>query len=150
MSSGDQHEKGQFRVGNRQTIVKYRDTPWSSVQIWLNQSICRFGCGLEWAEGCTSSITFARWHQCALTGGHVAVTCRITLNHPSTAAMHLMSNYFDHMLSLDTPTYTVAQIAKRFEPSTVLWAFHKIQPSSLDIKRNFAVYITITANSTRL
>jgi len=32
-----------------------------------------------------------------------------------------MSNYFDHLLSLDTPTYTVAQTAKRFEPSTVLW-----------------------------
>jgi len=30
----------------------------------------------------------------------------------------------------DTPTYTVAQIAKRFEPSTVLWAFHTIQPST--------------------
>jgi len=54
-----------------------------------------------------------------------------TLNHPSTAAMRLMANYFDHLLSLDTPTYTVAQIAKRFEPSTVLWAFHTIQQSSL-------------------
>ena len=47
-----------------------------------------------------------------------------------TAAMRLMTNYFDHLLCLDTPTYTVAQIAKRFEPSTVLWAFHTIQPSS--------------------
>jgi len=37
----------------------------------------------------------------------------------------------DHLLSLDTPTYTVAQIAKRFEPNTVLWAFYTIQPSSL-------------------
>jgi len=42
-----------------------------------------------------------------------------------------LSNYFDHLLSLDTPTWTVAQIDKRFEPSTVLWAFHTIQPSSL-------------------
>jgi len=42
-------------------------------------------------------------------------------------------NYFDHLLSLDTPTYTVAQIAKHFEPSTALWAFHTIQPSSLSI-----------------
>jgi len=63
-------------------------------------------------------------------GGHVAVTCRITLNHPSTAVMRLLANYFDHLLSLDTPTYTVAQTAKRFEPSTVLWAFHTMQPSS--------------------
>jgi len=31
-------------------------------------------------------------------GGHVAVTCRITLNHPSMAAMRLMANYFDHAL----------------------------------------------------
>jgi len=100
------------------------------VQKRLNLSICRFHCGLEWAEGCIGSIVFARWRQCALVEGHLAVTCRITLNHPSTAAMRLMTNYFDHLLSLDTPTYTVAQIAKRFEPSTVLWAFHTIQPSS--------------------
>ena len=40
----------------------------------------------------------------------------------------IMANYFDHLL--DTPTYAVAQTAKRFEPSTVLWAFHTIQPSS--------------------
>ena len=40
--------------------------------------------------------------QCALMEGHVAVSCRITLNHPSTAAMRLTANYFDHLLSLDT------------------------------------------------
>ena len=90
----------------------------------LNPSICRFGCGLQWAKGCTSSIVFARWRQCALMGGHVAGTCQITLNHPSTAAMHLMANYFDHLL--DTPTFTVTQTAKHFEPSTVLWPFHTI------------------------
>jgi len=54
-----------------------------AVQKQLNRSICRLGCGLEWAEGCTSSIVFARWRQCDLIGGHVAVTCRITMNHPS-------------------------------------------------------------------
>ena len=42
-----------------------------------------------------------------------------------------MANYSDHSLSLDTPTCTVAQITYHFEPSTVLWAFHTIQPSSL-------------------
>jgi len=69
------------------------------VQKRLNRSICRIGCRLEWAEGCTNSIVFARWCQCALMEGHVAVTCRITLNHPSMATMRLMSNYFDHLLS---------------------------------------------------
>jgi len=77
------------------------------VQKRLNRSISRFGCGLELAEGCTSSIAFATWRQCALMEGHVAVTCRITLNHPPTATMRLMSNYFDHLLSLDTPTHAV-------------------------------------------
>jgi len=100
------------------------------VQKRLNRSICRIGCGLQWAEGCTSSIVFARWRQRALTEGHVTVTCRITMNHASTATMRLMSYYFDHLLSLGTPTKTVAQTAKRFEPSTVSWAFHTIQPSS--------------------
>jgi len=69
----------------------------------------------------------------ALMKGHVAVTCRITLNHLCTAAMRLMANFFYHLLSLDTPTYTVAQIAKRFEPSTVLWTFHAVQPSSCSL-----------------
>jgi len=33
--------------------------------------------------------------------GHIAITCRITLNHLSTAAMCLMSNFFHHLLFLD-------------------------------------------------
>ena len=58
--------------------------------------------------------------------------------------MRLMANYFDHLLSLDTPTYTVAQIAKRFEPSTVLWAFHTIQPtSSLCLLLYFSLSINV-------
>jgi len=63
--------------------------------------------------------------------GRIRCRRQITLNHLRTAAMHLMANYFEHLLSLKTPTYTVAQTAKRFEPSTVLWASHTIQPSSL-------------------
>jgi len=64
-----------------------------------------------WAEGCTSLVVFARWRQSALMEGHIAVTWRIQLNRPSMAAMHPMSNYFDHFSSVDTPTYTVAQLA---------------------------------------
>ena len=124
------HGKGQFWwIGA--PIVKYRHFLLQVVQKRLNLSICRFDCKLERAEGCTSSTVFARWRQCALMEGHVAVTCRITLNHPSTAAMRLTANYFDHLLSLDMPSYTVAQIAKRFEPSTVLW--HSTQYSHLVI-----------------
>jgi len=36
--------------GNRQTIVKYRYTPRSSVQRRLNRSRCPLACGLAWAE----------------------------------------------------------------------------------------------------
>ena len=77
--------------------------------------------------------SLVRWCQYALIGGHVAVTCQITVNHPSMVAMRLVSNYFDQLLSLDTPTQTVAQIAERFESNTVLWAFHIIQPSSFKL-----------------
>ena len=35
---------------NSQTIVKYRDTPRSSVQIRLNRSRCRLGCEIVWAK----------------------------------------------------------------------------------------------------
>jgi len=36
-----------------------------------------------------------------LDKGHIAITCRITLNYLSTAAMCLMSHYFHHLLFLD-------------------------------------------------
>jgi len=72
-----------------QRIVTYRDTSRSSVQKRLNRSICRFDCGIEWAEGCTSSIVFARWRECAVMGGHIAASWWMRLNHPSTAAMRL-------------------------------------------------------------
>jgi len=26
------------------------------MQKWLNLSICRFDCGLEWAEGCSAQV----------------------------------------------------------------------------------------------
>ena len=89
-------------------IVKYRHfVPWA-VQERLNWSICRFGCGLRWAEvskrvqsyfavwvvdsgrrkhNCTSSIIFARWRQCAHKGGHIGATWRIRLKRPFAAAM---------------------------------------------------------------
>jgi len=50
MRSRCQHGKGQFLGGNRQTIVKYRDTLRSSVQRRLNRSRCRLGCGFAWAK----------------------------------------------------------------------------------------------------
>jgi len=62
--------KGNF-WGQWAPIVKYRDFLPSSAQKWLNRSICHLACGLEWAEECTSSIVFARWHQCALMGRHI-------------------------------------------------------------------------------
>jgi len=45
--------EGAILRGDRQTIIKYRDTPPSSVQTRLNRSRCRLGCGLAWAESIT-------------------------------------------------------------------------------------------------
>ena len=90
------HLKGQFWwIGA--PIVNYRHILTLAVQKRLNRSMCRLGCGVEWAKGCTNLTVFARWRQCALMGGHGTVTCRITLNHPSTMVMHPMSNYFGHV-----------------------------------------------------
>jgi len=68
-------------------IVKYQEFLPCSVQKWLNQSIYRLGCGLGWAEGSTSSVIFARWHQCAHMGRHIGATRRIRLNHPSATVL---------------------------------------------------------------
>jgi len=103
-------------VGNRQTIVKYRDTPRSSMQTRLNRSICHFGCGLEWAEGSTNSIVFGRWRQCALLG---ARACRHLTNNikPSVYGGDApYVNYFDHVIfghaHLDSRTDSQARRAE--------------------------------------
>ena len=73
---------GKF-LGKEETVVKYRNfLPWA-VHKRLNRSACRFGCGLGWAEGITSSIIFVRWRQCALMGA----TWRIRLNRLAAVAM---------------------------------------------------------------
>ena len=46
-----------------------------------------FGCELRLAEGSTSSVVFARFHQYVLMGGHIDATWQIHLNRPSAAAM---------------------------------------------------------------
>jgi len=128
------HRKGQFWwIGA--PIVKHRHFLPYAVQKRLNRSICRFGCGLEWAEECTSSIVFARWRQYALLGGHVAVTCRTSVYCGDASYIKLLRPLviFGHA-HLDSRT---SHIVKRFELSTVLWAFHTIQPSSL-----FCVFIS--------
>ena len=108
-------------------IVNYRHfLPWA-VQKQLNRSIYRLGCGLEWAEGCTNSIVFANVRSQEL--GYVAVTCWITLNRLRRRCAFCQITLTT--CHLWTRPLTVAQIAKRFEWCTVLWAFHTIQPSSL-------------------
>jgi len=42
--------EGAMLTENKQTIVKYRDTPRSFVQRRLNQSTYRLGCGLVWPK----------------------------------------------------------------------------------------------------
>ena len=81
---------------------------------------------------------FNRIRQVAPTCRHGRTHCRHLANaiEPSacTAAMRLMYNYFDHLLFLNTPSYTEAKTAERFELNTVLWAVHTIQPSSFNCK----------------
>jgi len=43
--------RGNFERQNGRLIVKYRDTPRSSVQKRLNRSRCRLSYGLDWAVG---------------------------------------------------------------------------------------------------
>jgi len=76
-------------VGLRNHVLDGVHIPDVKVQKWLNQSICRLGCGLRLAEGSTSSIVFARLCQCAVMGGHIDATWQIQLNHLSAAVMRL-------------------------------------------------------------
>ena len=70
------------------------------------------------AFGYNSAGSEAIWMPLALARDTLpSVTCRITLNHLSTAAMRIMSNYFHHLLSLDAhiDSRTDSQLALRAE-----------------------------------
>jgi len=71
------HLKGQFWWIGAPTVNYRHFLPSAVMQKRLNRTTCRLGCGLERTEGCTHSIVFARWRQCALRGRHVTVTCRL-------------------------------------------------------------------------
>jgi len=128
------HLTGQFRwIGA--PIVNYRHfLPWA-VRKRLNRSICRLGCGLEWAEWCIYSIVFTRWGQCALMAGHVAVTFPSSNIEPFVYggdAPYVKLLWLLVILGhahLDSRTHSPA-----FEPNTVLWAFHTIEPSSYNMR----------------
>jgi len=73
--------KGAISRGKGYSIVKCRDCRKCSISVGtvhkrLNRSICRFGCGLGWAEGNNVPHGNARWRH-----------MRIQLNRPSAAAM---------------------------------------------------------------
>jgi len=62
-------QKGIFEGGEGWPIVKYRDC-----LLWLKQSRCRLGCGLEWVQGSMCWV-------------YIGATWWIQLNSPSAAAM---------------------------------------------------------------
>jgi len=64
----DPHLKGAILVDRGAHCKLYALSAVSCAKT-VNRSICRLGCGHEWAERCTNSIVFARWRQCALMGG---------------------------------------------------------------------------------
>ena len=122
--------EGQFWVGNRQTIVKYSDTLQSSVQTRLNWSIWHFGCGL-------SGQRMHKFNRIC----HVAPMCP----HGRTRCHHLSNNIEPYIYGGDAPYVKLlwphlifghahldsgTDSQARFVLSTVLWAFHTIQPSS--------------------
>jgi len=79
---------------------------------------------------------FNRVRQVAPMCPHRRTRCRHLsnkLNHPSTAAMRLMSNYFDHLSSLDTPiTQSHSQPSAL---SRVLYCGHSTQCSYLQCSK---------------
>jgi len=70
---GSRSPMGRAILGEVAPIVMFRDFLSWAVQKWLNRSIFHLGCGLAWAKGSTSSIVFARLHQCACR--HSVVSC---------------------------------------------------------------------------
>jgi len=69
---------GAILRGKRQTIVKYRDTPRSSVQRRLNPSRCHLCCGLAWAESiiCYMGGPDPPWEEAILVEGAPIVKYR--------------------------------------------------------------------------
>jgi len=69
----DPSRKGAILRGKRHPIVKHRNTVQSSVQKRLDQSRCRLGCGLRWAQGIVLDGGPGRpWERVILWGKGVA------------------------------------------------------------------------------
>jgi len=74
--------------------------------------------------------TIPVWRRFALSVGWLEFNVPFQHKYGYIRDDRLMSNYFDNLLSLDTPTYTVAQIAERFE-SRIVYCRHSTQYSHL-------------------
>jgi len=144
------HWKGQFWGGNGRPIVKYRVFLQWAVQKWLNRSICRLGCGFGWAKGSTSSIIFARRHQCAHMGGHIGATWRIHLNRPSAAAMRsyvkllwpLVISSLHTFPAASRPMYAVGYRNTAVVKPTCLWrAIAALRKSTISLMVIFSMSI---------
>ena len=109
MGSRSPYLKGQFWwIGA--PVVNYRHLLPLAVHKRPKWLICRLGCGLKWAEGCTCLIVFARWRHCAVMGGHVAIG-------------HLSNNIEPSIYDCDTP------YVKLLWPSVIFGHSHR-QPSA--------------------
>ena len=85
--------RGNFEGQKGLPIVKYRDFLPCAERKRLNQFIFHLGCGLKWAEG-------AQVQSYSPCGANVlSWEDTLRLNHKSTVAMRLASNYFDQLLS---------------------------------------------------
>jgi len=90
LHGGPDPPMGRVILGKGARIVKYRDFLSWAVQKTAEPIDLPFWLWTQvgWrAERSTSSVVFARWHQCALIGWHIGATWRIRLNRPSAAAM---------------------------------------------------------------
>jgi len=94
----DRQDRQTDRTDRQRTDSIGRTVLQTVAQKWLNRSICRLCCGLEWAEGSTSWIVFASRRQCAINEGTLAPPGEYDWTVRLRRRCGLTSNYFDHLL----------------------------------------------------
>ena len=107
---------------------------------------CAKGLNRLWTRVGQRMHKFNRIRQGAVMGGHIAATWRTTElcvygGDAPYVKLYCPLVIFGH-------AHLVTQIAERFKPNTVLWAFHTIQPSSC--KYSLLLSLTVKEFENRL
>jgi len=117
----------------------HKNLPWA-VQKRLNRSICRSGCGLEWIDGCTSSVVFARSPCAFLANVNSRSRSLYAIARPSVVCLSSVCLSVTFVRPIQAVqifgniSTALGTVAIRGHPLKILWRLSQRNPSTGGVK----------------